>query len=168
VNPAPAAVGRTVLTLLRVGLGTLMIVAGASKINDPQSFAASIKAFELIDPVRAGWLILALAFLIPWLETIAGALLIVGSRPRLAAGVIAALLAMFLGGLIAVLASGRDVSCPCFGSRDIFCSGPTSICHVVRNAGLIATALILAIAGPGWLAIDPPRRHPRPEPAEGG
>lgn len=168
MSVAPAAVGRVVLTLLRVGLGTLMVMAGSSKIDDPQSFAVAIKAFELIDAERAGWLIIALAFLIPWLETIAGALLIVGSRTRLAAGVVAVLLAVFLAGLVAVLASGRDVSCPCFGGMDLFCSGPISVCHIVRNSGLIIAGLVLCVAGPGLLAVDPPARDPRDDDGLGG
>ena len=170
MSGAPAAIGRTVLLLLRVGLGTLMVVAGSSKLNDPQSFAVAIKAFGIIDPDRAGVLILGLTYLIPWLETIAGALLIVGARTRVAASILAVLLAAFLAGLIAVLASGRDVNCPCFGAQDVFCSGPISTCHVVRNSGLIASALVLAIAGSGWLAADRPRPrdHPRPAPTDGG
>lgn len=157
MSAAAAVIGKTVLAAVRVALGAVFVWAGAIKLADPQGFAYGIEVFHVLD--RAPWLIPPLAFVIPWAEVLSGALLVVGSRPRLAALVQFVLLAAFTGGYVWVLVQhpGEAIKCPCFGEHHLAC-GDAAIgaCHLIFNGSLMAGALLVAIAGGGLLGLDGP------------
>jgi len=137
----------------RVALGGLFIFAGVNKLLNPQHFLQAIDAFKII-PKEADHLSVVGAFTVPWIEILAGAMLVLGWWARASALVIGSLLLVFLGAIISVLARDLSVSCSCFGKFEIPCTGPIGVCHIVRNAVLLALAIIVIAWGPGPLALD--------------
>lgn len=139
--------------LVRVALGGLFIFAGLMKLKDPQSFAEAINGFKVI-PYETVHLITVSAFLTPWIEIVAGAMLIVGFWARSSALLIGLMLLAFIAAIASVLARGMEINCSCFGKFERPCTGPIGPCHLIRNGVLLAMALFVVWKGPGALAID--------------
>lgn len=135
---------------LRLLLGGLFVFAGVMKVQDTQNFAFAVHGFKLMPE----HLVVLAAFVLPWLEMVAGAMLVLGIWTRASAGVIGFMTLGFLGGIISVIVRGMDVKCSCFGKFEFPCEGAIGYCHVVRNAVMIAMAGAIVLWGPGPLAID--------------
>ncbi|MBW6512596.1 MAG: DoxX family membrane protein [Desulfuromonadaceae bacterium] len=97
--------------LCRLLLGAVFIYAGILKINDIPVFAGQIARYELL-PYQ--WNYLAAATL-PYIEVIAGLLLICNRRVRAASLTIGGMLIFFILILLSVLARGLEIDCGCFG-----------------------------------------------------
>jgi len=98
--------------LCRWLLGGLFVIAGGLKVADPKAFARVIVDYQLLAPA----LVPAVAVLLPWWETLAGALAIAGPWRRGALTVLTALSALFavIGSI--TLARGLSPECGCFGA----------------------------------------------------
>lgn len=131
---------RWVLLLLRVIVGGVFIWAGALKIADPLGFAQSIKNYQVI-PHSLAFLI---AVVLPWVEVLSGAFLIIGFFRRSSALLISLLLAGFIGLVALALARGIDTSCGCFGSL----SRRADFSLILTDAVLLAFALCIFFARP--------------------
>lgn len=154
-KPGPRVVESVLVALpLRAGLGGLFCLAAFKKLQDPQSFAEAIKGFRVVDHNQLGSLISTGAFVIPWVEMIAGALLILGLWSRASALAIGLALMAFIAGLLSVLARRIDASCSCFGDLNLFCSSTVGWCQVIRNLVLMVPALYLIWRGGGVIALD--------------
>lgn len=142
--------------VLRLTLGGLFILAGFTKLQNPAIFAGAINKFDLgIYQIGGESLLGVLAFSIPWAEIIIGTLLILGLWTRAAAACLTGLLIAFTIGIISVISRGKAVDCGCFGQLKLFCGnadiGP---CHIIRNAVMLAVALLILWLGPGLLSLD--------------
>lgn len=170
-----------ILLVIRVALGALFVFAGYMKLgipifgdvrlgsvflplarpDDPLGMYAAIHGFQLNMPdlITRG-----LAFVIPWLEVVVGALLIVGLWTRAAALVLVLLMGAFIFGIASVMVRGIITPCTCFGPVSMFCpkNTPMGWCQLLRDVGFAGVALIVAIGGSGWLGLDALlRRTPR-------
>ena len=97
--------------VLRLLLGAFFVYASLDKIASPAGFARIIYQWQVAGPVPSN----LVAVTMPWVELVAGLLLIVGVWRREAALVIALLLVVFLAAAASVLARGIDVvNCGCF------------------------------------------------------
>lgn len=105
---------RWLLLLFRVIVGGVFIWAGALKIADPLGFAQSIKNYQVV-PHTLAFLI---SIVLPWVEVLSGAFLIIGVFKRSSALLISLLLIGFIGLVALALVRGIDTSCGCFGSLD--------------------------------------------------
>jgi uncharacterized membrane protein YphA (DoxX/SURF4 family) len=103
---------RWVLLLFRVILGGVFIWAGGLKIADPLGFAQNIQNYQVVPPGPAFFI----AVVLPWVEVLSGAFLIVGVFKRSSALLISLLLLGFIGLVALALVRGIDTSCGCFGS----------------------------------------------------
>ena len=103
---------RPLLLVFRIVLGGLFIYAGVVKVVDPLGFAQDIRNYRLIGQALS----FAAAVVLPWLEILAGAFLIVGLWKRGATLVITGLLVFFIVLTLITMARGLDVDCGCFGS----------------------------------------------------
>ena len=139
---------------LRLALGGLFCLAAVSKLQDPQTFAEAIKAFQVVDHVRLGHLVATAAFVIPWVELVAGVMLILGLWTRAASLTIGLALLAFIAGLVSVIARGLDASCACFGNLNLFCGKAVGACQVIRNTVMLLPAFYLAWRGSGRLCLD--------------
>lgn len=150
----------------RLVLGGLFLYAGWLKLGissfdgilptiDPSRFAFSIKGFDIPGVGSNEAIIGFMAYSIPWVEMLAGLLLIVGLWTRAAALTLTLVLAGFTAGIISVLTRGMIVNCPCFGQTKFLCPETIGNCHLLRNSGLMLAALAIVAMGPGALCIDP-------------
>jgi uncharacterized membrane protein YphA (DoxX/SURF4 family) len=98
---------------VQIALGAVFVAAALPKIADPPAFAHMIYNYRLMP----GALVNGLALVMPWIELVAGLLLILGVWRREAALVAALLLVVFLGAIGWNLARGHAVDCGCFDVR---------------------------------------------------
>lgn len=142
----PRLVNAAVL-LLRLVLGGMFIVAGASKIGHAGEFAQQIAAFRLLPEA----IIAPIAIVLPFLELLLGGYLIVGLFTRVSAWVAALLLLVFDGAIASAVMRGLSLSCGCFGPND---KTVTTWVEVGRDAIFVVLAIIVALRAPGTLALD--------------
>jgi uncharacterized membrane protein YphA (DoxX/SURF4 family) len=129
-----------VLFVFRLVVGGVFVWAGALKIADPLEFARSIMNYRVVAPAPA----FAVALVLPWVEVLSGALLIVGVFKRSSALLISFLLAGFMGLVGLALARGIDTSCGCFGSL----SRRADFSLILADAVLLFLAASVLLASP--------------------
>ena len=143
----------------RLFIGGLFLYASIYKINDPATFAVSIRNYMIVPPSWSN----ILALTLPWIEIGAGVLLILGIQTRPSALLTTGMLGVFLGALIYAYSIGLDIDCGCFSSA-ASSSGRIEIYHVVRDAVifLISLSVLLTDRGDfsvsGFPLLDPLRR----------
>lgn len=135
----------TFTLLLRLGLGGLLLVAGALKLRDPSTFATEIANYQLL-PALAPYL----AAILPAIEVVLGLSLVILARPwrRGAAAGALALLATFSVAVASAYFRNINITCGCFGGGGDAIGRLT----LLRNLSLLAATVAL-------LAVD--RQVPR-------
>lgn len=142
----------------RVLLAGLFLLAAYMKLKDPVTFANAIRAFKIV-PESASHLTMLATFVIPWVEAIAGLLLLVGLWTRAAAAAICLGLLVFMAAIGSIIVRNMagaaiDTKCSCFGKLDWPCPANVGYCQLIRDALMLALAVIVIAWGPGPLAID--------------
>jgi uncharacterized membrane protein YphA (DoxX/SURF4 family) len=135
------------ILVLRVALGLVFAVAGGLKIGHFDVFASQIAGFELLPHP----LIAPLALLLPFVEVLLGAYLIIGLFTRAAAIFAAFQLFVFSAAIASAVVRGISASCGCFGPAD---QTRTSWPEVLRDLALVGVALVVAWRAPGAAALD--------------
>lgn len=134
-------------------------MAGLDKVQAPGAFADAIRAFHLLPPE----LVLPLAFILPWLELLVAAYLLLGFMTRPATIGAGLLLLGFVVALGSSLATGNtNHACGCFGSGGTvnpilaFLSGGSTITwwDLIRDLLLIGLVALVLVCGPGPLSVD--------------
>ena len=96
--------------VLRLLLGALFVYASLDKIASPAAFAKVIYQWQVVGPVPSN----LVAVTLPWIELVAGLLLIAGVWKRESSLVIALMLVVFVVAAASVMARGIDVeNCGC-------------------------------------------------------
>lgn len=113
--------------------GLVLLVAAITKLAAPAAWRA--QASDLGVPS-------AVSSVVPYVEALLGALLLVQFQRPVVAWCAVALLVSFTGLLVVRLAQGRRPPCACFGALTPRPIGPAS---VARNATFIAVAVLAAI-----------------------
>ena len=142
----------------RVVLGGVFLVAGATKIPDPGSLAASIRSYELGLPE---WFVSFSAHALPYIEVLLGFYVLVGLFTRASAWATNALTILFFLALLQGAARGLQIDCGCFGSS----AGEASNLWLAaaRDLGLLALGLHVALAPTGRFSVDALFRRSRSE-----
>ena len=109
-GPGPLKNGA--LLLLRLALGGVLFYAGFLKLREGYSFAEAIANFRML-PAQANQI---MAVTLPWLEVVAGLLLVFGVWVRAGSLLAALLFAAFLGAIAMAMSRGLDIECGCFGT----------------------------------------------------
>ncbi len=133
-RPPPAGSSRFMrfsTLLVRIALGLLFIFAGVTKALDPGEFAIEIQRYNLV-PWTASVLV---SVYLPWLEILAGALLILKRFDRGALLLITGLLFIFTLALASATFRGLNIDCGCFGKAF---QATGTIFPLVRNILLLA------------------------------
>ena len=120
----------------RLYLGGVFLVACWHKLLNPEAFALDVATYRFL-PL---WAVNAFALVLPWVELLAGLLLVAGVRVRAQALLIALMMAAFLVALAHALSSGLDMSCGCFASSGAE-ADPISWKTIVRDATWLLLAL---------------------------
>lgn len=146
-----AALGSSVLSLIsRLIIGGVFLYAGATKVLDPGSLAASIRTYELGLPE---WFVTVAAYSMPGLEVLFGFYLLVGLFTRVSAVIVSGMMALFTLALLQGALRGLEIDCGCFGAT---ADGETASLWVsfLRDIGLLALGLQLVYAAAGRFSAD--------------
>ncbi len=99
------------ITLLRWGLGLLLLWAAVSKIANLTAFLGSLNAYELPLPTAS---LKIIAVVLPWVELLCGLLLIGRVWPETSFALAGVLFAVFLVATGQASARGLKIACGCF------------------------------------------------------
>jgi uncharacterized membrane protein YphA (DoxX/SURF4 family) len=155
--------------VLRLLLGAYFVYASLDKIAAPAAFARVVYQWQVLGPVPSN----LLAVTLPWVEILAGGLLILGVWREEAALVIALLLVVFLLAAGFVLARGIDVeNCGCTSLAKAEPGGawPPAWTRgvgwylITRDLLMLAAALVLAGLASAGTAARHPVTEATPEP----
>jgi uncharacterized membrane protein YphA (DoxX/SURF4 family) len=131
----------------RLVVGGVWIYAGAIKLPDPDQSVAAVRAYELLPGETA----VTVGHLLPVLEVVVGAMLVLGVLVRGAAVVSAVLFVAFIVGIVSVWARGIEIDCGCFGGGGYDPDATSKYpWEIARDVALLALSLFLV-----WL----PRSH---------
>ena len=135
--------------LLAFVVGGVFVYASLSKIADPLAFAKIIYHYQVIGPSAFFGFVPAnlVAVALPWIELIAGALLITGLWRREAALVTVIMLAVFVVAVASTMIRGIDIqNCGCFA---LDASGRAAGWKLIAgDLVLLAAALVVAVVPP--------------------
>jgi uncharacterized membrane protein YphA (DoxX/SURF4 family) len=134
---------------IRWYLGALFIGACLHKIAKPSSFALDIATYDILPLVAVN----LVAIVLPWIELIAGGMLIAGWRVRAASLLVAIMMLVFLAALCIALARGMDMSCGCFASQGAE-EDPISRLTVLRDLVWLSLALFVVVFDRGLVGVD--------------
>jgi uncharacterized membrane protein YphA (DoxX/SURF4 family) len=118
-------------------VGGVFLYAGVTKAADVISFAGEVANYKIL-PYALNFLVAAT---LPYIEMMAGTLLVFNRRVRASALVIGGLNLVFIVALVSALARGLDIDCGCFGSDGQGAS--TILSALIRD--LVIMALIVLI-----------------------
>jgi len=99
------------LLIIRIILGFIFIYAGAEKISDPEAFAISISNYRLLPIATVNFFAISL----PWIELVAGVLLIFGIAVKENSSILFSMLLVFTIAIVISLFRGLSIDCGCFG-----------------------------------------------------
>lgn len=136
---------------IRFLLGGIFVWSGLAKIRQPYDFLSNVYDYELVG-AKLGLLV---AVVLPWLEVLVGAALLIGLFAG--GGMLGAffLCALFVGVQSSALARGLTIACGCFSATSA---------GLISYTTLIRTSLLLLASGAilGWHVYEGRRlrRHP--------
>ncbi|MFC1434842.1 MauE/DoxX family redox-associated membrane protein [Streptacidiphilus sp. N1-3] len=147
VTGGRAAVADWIGTAARVGLAVVWGWAGFAKIGDPEAAAQAVRAYRLLPEA----LVKPFGYGLPFLEMALALLLLVGLGTRIAAGISALLLLVYIGSIASVWARGISIDCGCFGGGGAVSASKTAyLQEILRDLGFLVVA--------GWLLRRPRSR----------
>jgi len=157
VTPKEALASPWLAVRVQIALGLFFVVAALPKLVDPPSFAHMVYNYRLVP----GALVNLMALAMPWLELLAGLALILGIWARTSAGVVGALLLVFILAISVNLVRGNAIDCGCFDVLEANKTVDERLADmrlvVLRDLGmLLMTAQILWATGrraPGGHAV---------------
>jgi putative oxidoreductase len=130
----------------RVILGGIFIYAAAGKILYPAEFSEAITNYQLV-PVMFTNLV---AIILPWVELVAGLLLINGFRTQSGNLIIFLLICIFSFGAFSALIRGLDINCGCFTEA----SRRVGLIFLAEEAALFLMSIYIFFFDKGFLSID--------------
>ncbi len=99
--------------VVRLYLGGVFLTACIHKLLHPDVFALDVATYQLL-PL---WAVNFYALVVPWVELMAGAMLVLGVRVRGASLLVLLMMLSFMIALGWALHLGLDMSCGCFASQ---------------------------------------------------
>ncbi len=123
--------------IARYAVGATFMLAAIPKLSHPYDFMRAIYEYELL----SGWTVTYIAIVLPWLELVLGAFLIIADIWTGGALLCSTfLLAGFvLIQLISIHCGVTDISCACFGPQS---SEHLGLLTIARTAGLLSISLM--------------------------
>jgi len=143
----------------RLFIGGLFIYASVYKIFDPAEFAQSIRNYLILPTAWTN----IVGITLPWIEFVAGLLLILGIETAAAALIITGMLAVFLPALFYAYFTGLDIACGCF-SAAANSAGKITILTLLRDSSLLLVVLFILVANRGHFQLI--GASPTQEPAQ--
>lgn len=134
---------------VRMGLALAFLTAGAIKIQNPMTFAATVDAFGILP----GFLVLPAAFVLPVLEILGAVALIFDIRGSL--GLITLMLLVFIAVLAWGLHMGLDIDCGCYSPGDPEAEAFSGIRSALRRDLLMLACAAVLYAWRWFLGMRP-------------
>jgi uncharacterized membrane protein YphA (DoxX/SURF4 family) len=151
-------------TAARLVVGGVWIAAGVLKLPHPGQSVTAVRAYQLL-PI--GWTT-TVGHLLPVLEVVVGAILVVGLLTRFAGVLSGLLLIAFVVGIVSVWSRGISIDCGCFGGGgadpDASAAYPWEI---ARDVGLLLASAYLVVGPRSALSLDR-WLFPQPAPTQEG
>jgi uncharacterized membrane protein YphA (DoxX/SURF4 family) len=132
--------------LCRLAVGGVFVFASLDKLAHPDGFALAVSHYRMV-PMP---LLHLFASLLPMLELVAGAALILGFRVRGAALLTFLMTVMFIVAIAAALFRGLDISCGCFNTDGGHGVGMDLLLRDLVLLALCLPPLLLRDSGPGF------------------
>ena len=98
----------------RFYLGGVFLFACFHKILNPEIFAIDVATYDIL-PLS---LVNLFAITLPWIELVAGLMIIAGCQVKPSAFLMAGMMIMFIVALSIALSKGMDMACGCFASSE--------------------------------------------------
>ena len=137
--------------LARLVIGGVWIVAGAVKLPDPAQSVDAVRAYQLL-PAS---LVEPIGQLLPVVEIVVGATLVLGLLTRGSAVVSALLFVAFIIGIASVWARGMTIDCGCFGGGGYDPDAASKYpWEIARDGALLLASLFIAWLPSTRLALD--------------
>ena len=137
--------------LVRIGLGSVLIIAGGLKAVNPQKSAMAVRAYEVL-PIPVANLF---GFVLPWSEIAIGLLLILGAFVRIAGLLSAAIMLLFILAISQAGLRGLSIDCGCFGGGGKVAQGETKyLAEIFRDIGFMLMGLYAYRFPRGKFGID--------------
>jgi uncharacterized membrane protein YphA (DoxX/SURF4 family) len=121
--------------LTRILLALVFVYAGAVKMQDVVAFAGHVAAYQIL-PYAVNYLVAAT---LPYVEFMAGVLLLINIRVRPALIAIGGMNLVFMLAISSVLLRGLDIDCGCFdpgGGQDV--SAGMALLRDIGLMGMVA------------------------------
>ncbi len=142
---------RWVGLLARIVVGGVWLWAGLLKVTEPEASVSAVRAYQLLPTGVAD----AVGNVLPMLEVVLGACLLLGLLTRVAGGLSALLQVAFIIGIASVWVRGISISCGCFGDGG---ADPDAIgkypWEIARDSGLLLLSLLVVWLPRTPLALD--------------
>lgn len=138
---------RFVTFAVRVFLGGLFVVAGATKLGHFNDLAAAIAGFRILPESVVG----PLAVVLPFFEIGLGLYLAAGLFTRTTAIVSAAQLTVYAAAIASAVLRHIPANCGCFGPQD---QATADWPHVIVDLALAGICLLVAWRAPGMFSLD--------------
>jgi uncharacterized membrane protein YphA (DoxX/SURF4 family) len=138
-------------TVVRLGLAAVWLTSGILKAVDPDQTYVAVRAYDVLP--MAG--VAVVAAILPWFEIALGVLILIGAGLRLVAVLSAALLLVFIAGVVQAWARGLSIDCGCFGGGGAVAPGQTAyVQELLRDIGFIVLAAWLIVRPRTLLSLD--------------
>ncbi len=134
---------------VRVVFGGLLIYASYDKILEPEAFGKAVWNYKIFSRDVS----LGIATVLPWMELLSGAGIILGVFFRGASLLSLVMMVGFTGGVISGLARGLDISCGCFSLDPNV--GKIGGQKIAENVALILAAAYLLFSNASKLMLEP-------------
>lgn len=136
----------------RVVTGGVWIVAGALKLPDPAASVRAVRAYDLLPEA----IVPTVGHLLPVVEVVIGAALLLGLLTRPVAVVSALLFLAFIVGIASAWARGLSIDCGCFGGGGFDADATAKYpWEIARDVGLLALSLWLVVRPSSRFSLDP-------------
>ena len=124
----------------RLTLGGVLFAAGYLKVGTPDESQMAVRAYEML-PISLANL---LGLILPFVEVVIGALLILGALTRVMAALGGFTMFIFIIAIAQAWARGLNIDCGCFGGGGAVEPGQTKyLQEILRDIGLVFLAVYL-------------------------
>lgn len=125
-------------------LGLVLLVSGAGKLPGQAEFVGVLLGSFWTPPIA-----FFISHVLPWIEAVLGAVLLLGVFPRIAAALSLPLIAGFMTNNAWAISQGETFgSCGCFGIFEEFFGGMTPVQALGMDIALLFLALTIVILHP--------------------
>ena len=140
----------------RLTLGGVLFVAGYLKVGTPDESQMAVRAYEML-PISLANL---LGLILPFIEVVIGALLILGALTRVMAALGGFTMFIFIIAIAQAWARGLNIDCGCFGGGGAVEPGETKyLQEILRDIGLVFLAAYLIRYPSTKFSLDKNQNH---------